>query len=270
MKLTAKDLAMAPFPELPARVSQRLSSSRTHAVSPKTFSELKPWANFLADARQLSATLDAQIAEYADPMECLGPLEPCSDEVGVRGALEHLLFPSIKKLVVGLGCPLRDLSGGSGRSYSYTDLVILDASVPQPQGNRKELSNRVYGNGEAKGPWQWSMPLSQELDEALAECRDPKKFVEPIQQLYGDMVLDETRYGFITNYNQTVFFRRAAQVEDKTLEFSPVILIGKAPIQAYLYVLVQAHSDAGAKVQLQRRSVPITPAIGYNLRWVQK
>jgi hypothetical protein len=113
-------------------------------------------------------------------------------------------------------------------------------------------SNRVYGNGEAKGPWQWSMTPSQELDEVLGYCRDLKKFVEPIQQLYGDMVLDETRYGFITNYNQTVFFRRAAQVGDKTFEFSPVILIGEAPIQAYLYVLVQAHLDVGAKVHLQR------------------
>jgi hypothetical protein len=88
MKLTAKDLAMAPFPELPAQVSQRRSISRTYAVTPKTFSELKPWSNFLADARQLSATLDAQTAVKGVPMECLGPLEPCSDEVGVRGALE--------------------------------------------------------------------------------------------------------------------------------------------------------------------------------------
>jgi hypothetical protein len=63
-----------------------------------------------------------------------------------------MLFPSIKKLVVGLGYPLRYLSGGSGRSYSYTDLVILDASVPQPGGDRKELSKSVT-TSLSKSPW---------------------------------------------------------------------------------------------------------------------
>jgi hypothetical protein len=136
--------------------------------------------------------------------------------------------------------------------------------------DKRELSKRVYGNGEAKAPWQWLMPSCQQLDEALASCKNPEQFVEPIQQLYGDMVLDESRYGFITNYNQTIFFRRAIHIADKTLEFSPVILIEEAPIQAYLYVLVQAHLHSGAKLHLQWQSVPISPTSGYNLRWVQK
>jgi hypothetical protein len=51
VKLSARELATSPFPELPIRLSQRLSSTMTQAVTPKTFSDLKQWPNFLRDAR---------------------------------------------------------------------------------------------------------------------------------------------------------------------------------------------------------------------------
>jgi hypothetical protein len=61
------------------------------------------WPDFLADARQYSAALDGQTKQYAISIECFGPLDPCYNEMGVRGVVENLLFPSIKKLVIGLG-----------------------------------------------------------------------------------------------------------------------------------------------------------------------
>ena len=98
----------------------------------------------------------------------------------------------------------------------------MDMSIPQAVGDKRKLSDWVFENGEAKGPWEWLLQTSQQLDEAIASAPIPQKFIESIQQLYGDMILDESRYGFISNYNQTVFFRRARVVTDKTLEFSPV------------------------------------------------
>jgi hypothetical protein len=167
-------------------------------------------------------------------------------------------------MAIQLDIPFRYRSGGSGRSYSHSDLVILDTSVPQGNGEKRELSARVYGNGEAKGPWQWVVPASEQLDVALVGSKNPK-FVEPIQQMYGDMILDESRYGFLTNYNQSVFFRREAVVGNKGLEFSPVISIQDAPVEAFLFVLVQAYQDRAIKYVLGRRLVPVTPAGGYNL-----
>jgi hypothetical protein len=83
MALTAKELAMALFPKLPSGLSQCRSSSRTQPVTPRTFSDVRLWPNFLVDAKQFSATLDGQTKQYAVPMECFGPLNPCTDEVSV-------------------------------------------------------------------------------------------------------------------------------------------------------------------------------------------
>ncbi|KAG0598088.1 hypothetical protein M758_12G044900 [Ceratodon purpureus] len=167
----------------------------------------------------------------------LYPLAPCANEVGVRGALETLLFPAVEMLVAQLDIPFASRSDGSGRSYSYTDMVILDKSFPQGTGERMELSHRVYGNGEAKDPWQWE------------DAKKAAKTVETMQQLYMDMILDESKYGFISNYNQTIFFRRADDVKDKTLEFSPTIEMAHRAV----------------KHRLPRASVPFTLKWGYTL-----
>ena len=74
-------------------------------------------------------------------------------------------------------------------------------SIPQAMRDKRRLFEKVFGNGEAKGLWQWLLPTSQQLDEAIANSPKPHMFIELIQQLYGDMILDESRYGFISNYN---------------------------------------------------------------------
>lgn len=83
--------------------------------------------------------------------------------------------------------------------------------------------------------------------------------------MYGDMILDETKYGFISNYNHSVFFRKADNVQDKTLEFSPTILVGESPLTAFLFVLFRAHADRAVKKQLPRAAVPIAPVGVYPL-----
>ena len=221
--VTARQLAESRTPELPVRTSQRRSSTRTDLVSPRTFANLKEWANFKEDARAILPMLDNVRPLCMSPSD-LYPLAPCANEVGVRGALETLLFPAVEMLVAQLDIPFASRSDGSGRSYSYTDMVILDKSFPQGTGERMELSHKVYGNGEAKDPWQWEVQGGGNLLEVLQDAKKAAKTVETMQQLYMDMILDESKYGFISNYNQTIFFRRADDVKDKTLEFSPTIV----------------------------------------------
>ena len=91
------------------------------------------------------------------------------------------------------------------------------------------VKQRVLGNGRFKGHIIY-------LRYCRIQRREQKK-IETMQQLYWDMVLDESKYGFISNYNQTIFFRRADNALDKTLEFSPTILLGESPLIAFLFVL---------------------------------
>ena len=104
MALTTRELAATAFPKLPLRFSQPRSNSRTEPVTPRTFSDLVAWPKFLVEARQHCARLDDQRKVHLNPMDCFGPLDVCRDEVGVRGALENLLFPTISKVVAELGC----------------------------------------------------------------------------------------------------------------------------------------------------------------------
>ena len=234
------------MPELPVRTSQRRSSTQTDPVSPRTSENLKEWPNFKEDVGAILLMLDNETPKYVSPTNFY-PLAPCADEVGVRGALETLLFPAVEMLAALLHIPFAFRSGGSGRSYSYTDMVIFDLSAPQDVGEQMELSHRVYGNGEAKGPWQWEVQGAGNLLDVLQDKKKGAKTIEIVQQLYGDMVLDESKYGFISNYNQTIFFRRADNVLDKTLEFSPTILVGESPLIAFLFVLFRAHGERNLK-----------------------
>jgi hypothetical protein len=54
-------------------------------------------------------------------------------------------------------------------------------------------------------------------------------------------------------------------VSDKTLEFSPTILVGESPLLAFLFVLFRAHEDRGMKKLLPRVAVPITPRTRYQM-----
>jgi hypothetical protein len=53
--------------------------------------------------------------------------------------------------------------------------------------------------------------------------------------------------GFISNFNQSIFFRRADNVLEKTLEFSPTILVGESQLIAILFVLFRAHGNSALK-----------------------
>ncbi|EFJ19569.1 hypothetical protein SELMODRAFT_418936 [Selaginella moellendorffii] len=200
--------------------------------------------------------LDNQAHRNQDPALFIEPLDEPGDEVGIRVPLEGYIFPLTNKLAARLGLAFRYKHNGSGRGFSFSDLLILDSSQGQPAGARKMLSQRVFGNGGAKGV---SLAGYTSLDELLRD--DSVKQV--IQQLYGDMILDETKYGFITEYNSTVFFRRV--VGTQTLECSPVVRVNEAPIEKFLFVLHQAEMDKNMKPDFSRTVVKDTSPGDYHV-----
>ncbi|KAI5055998.1 hypothetical protein GOP47_0029519 [Adiantum capillus-veneris] len=266
-RLTDRQLAQAELPVLPGRLSQRRSSSRTVPTAPRSFSSLEEWPNFLQDARMLSNTLDDTAPSHLNVMDVFAdaPLESAADEIGVRVAIESVMFPRINKLAAKFNIPWRYVQGGSGRSLSYTDIVIM-SDDPQPTGNRRELSRRIFGNGEVKGPWQWEILRDVTYAARLIDKKKGQAMKEVLQQLFGDMVLDETKYGFITNYNSTVFFRRT---DLKSLQFSPVVAVEDAPLEKFFLVISLAYRDRLEKHALSRVTVPDTPPQGYKIAVAQ-
>lgn len=259
--MTDKELARSPLPHLPQRLSQRQSSGRTQAVNARTFKELREWPNFLARASDLSSGLDDVQKRNVNLMSVWrAGLQSASDECAIRGCLEQILFPQVNDLAKKLGFTLEYMSGGSGRAFSFTDMVIIDITQSQDLRN---LSARVYGNGEGKGHWQWEV-LARSFEEALNSPLERKKCIEVLQQLYGDMVNDESIVGFISNYSQSVFFYRD-DAASKSLFLSPIVKIDDAPLEKFLYVLEFAEQRKHLKPSMSRVLVTETPTQGYTL-----
>lgn len=264
--LTDRKLARCAFPELPQRLSQRRSKSRTQPVNPRTFEVLEEWPNFSSQVATVSNQLDNIIPCKPDPALMWSEgLDAASDEIAVRGTLEQILFPQINYLARKLGITLRYKSGGSGRSFSFTDMVVLDISQGQQLNN---LSARVFGNGEAKGNWQWELGLLSFVQALNSSDTKQKICIEVLQQLFGDMILDESVVGFISNYNETVFFYRESG-RSKKLYYSPVVKITDAPVEKFLFVLEFVEQRKHLKPLLCRTLVKETPRNGYSLQLPQ-
>lgn len=263
--LTDRELSQCPFPHLPARLSQRRSKSRTQHVAPRTFEGVESWPGFMDGVAGIARRLDNNVASNGNPWKFWrNGLQPAADEIAVRGALEQVLFPQINDLALKLGMDFIYDSGGSGRSFSYTDLVIIDKSQSQSSTAPLDLSHRVYGNGEAKGPWQWDLG-NDSFEEALnRDTKKQKMCTDVLQQLFGDMVLDETMVGYISNYNQTVFFKRL-DGRSKSLQFSPVVKVDDAPVEKFLFVLDFVEQNKHLKPLFSRTIVKDTPPGGYTI-----
>ena len=171
-----------PLPQLTARLSPRSSHSQTRPRYARTFSDVLLWDSFSQGASQLLLSLDDQAARHSIPsISCESPLSPlkqASDEAEVRAHVTNLTH-SVNEIAARIGIPAECVGGGSGRSSSFTDLVVRQtglASDPQ------HLSAIIWGVGEVKGDWQLSIKRGLELFDAVRSETELGDFLPGLQQ----------------------------------------------------------------------------------------
>ena len=138
--------------------------------APQTFSDILSWPKFASEACQLEDSLDDAIHQYALPnvtMQAATGISSAADESEVRGAIMSFLY-SINEAanLLGSGREL-PLGGGSGRSSSFTDLIVRRTGQPT---SPSQLSLLNLGAGEVKRIWQLSLQPGETLEVVL---RDP-------------------------------------------------------------------------------------------------
>ena len=92
------------------------------------------------------------------------------------------MLDSVNDTAERLEIPVQCTGGGSGRSMSFTDLVVRPTGA---QSNLADLSSQILGTGEVKGDWQFSLKRGERLEDAL---HDPKRIggiVQAVQQVYA-------------------------------------------------------------------------------------
>ena len=167
---TLKTMISLPLPLLEARLSPRSSKSKTTPSASRTFLDICTWPELRSEARQLEENLDDTKHAYQNisfTYTGLGISSP-ADECEVRGALVavmHGINDAAKILGIGAEC----VGGGSGRSLSFTDLVVRKRGQVS---NPEHLSALILGAGEVKGAWQLELQRGEKLEDML---RDPKR-----------------------------------------------------------------------------------------------
>ncbi|DBB14137.1 TPA: hypothetical protein ACH3X3_001089 [Trebouxia sp. C0006] len=158
--LTLKQVVSSPLQQLHARLSPRRSTSKTIPSAPRTFSDILSWPEFVSEACQLEGSLDDAIHQYALPTVTM------QAATGISSAADES---------EGLEC----VGGGSGRSSSFTDLVVRRTGQPT---SPSQLSLLILGAGEVKGISQLSLQPGETLEVVL---RDPTRidaFLLALQQ----------------------------------------------------------------------------------------
>lgn len=149
-------MVSSPLQQLHAGLSPRRSTFKTIPSAPRTFSDILSWPEFVSEACQLEDSLDDAIHQYALPtvtMQAATGISSAADESEVRGAIMLFLYSTneaAKLLGIGVEC----VGGGSGRSSSFTDLVVRRTGQPT---SPSQLSLLILGPGEVKGIWQLSL-----------------------------------------------------------------------------------------------------------------
>ena len=151
--------------------------------NPRTFSDLEAWPEMRTEARQLEDGLENTQLEYRYTN---GPkigssigLPPAADAAEVRGCFMNVMY-ELNQWAADLGLDVECVGGGSGRSVSFTDVVLR---LRQRQhSDPKHVSCSILGVGEIKGSWEFQLQRGEKLEILLQDPERIDEFILALQQ----------------------------------------------------------------------------------------
>ena len=179
-----REAAAQPLPLLERRLSPRKSRSKTPPRLPRTFSDILPWQDFRERSRDLFNHLDNTAHIYPKTESRIlpgGSVLSAAHECEVRGRVV-IMLDSVNDIAERLNIPVQCTGGGSGRSMSFTDLVVRPTGA---QSNLADLSSQILGTVEVKGDWQFSLKRGERLEDALHDPKRIEGIVQAVQQVYA-------------------------------------------------------------------------------------
>mmetsp|Transcript_18958 Transcript_18958/g.32410 ORF Transcript_18958/g.32410 Transcript_18958/m.32410 type:complete len:568 (+) Transcript_18958:106-1809(+) len=207
-RVTASQLMHLVFQRMPLRDTPRKTSSKTFGVNARTFGKLIVW-----ELEQDLLDLDQMVKQLPGLFDAptTGITAAASQESDVQGPfLDRMLHWSVNKIAKALNFPAEYKSGGNQRGVSRTDLVM---AMSKQQG-------KVIACIEVKGDWQFKLAPGESLIEVFQDTARFQTVQPALQQLWGDMVLEEVPVGILTNYNSTVLVARLPDSKSRDLMVS--------------------------------------------------
>lgn len=258
------------------------SVAATYLMAPL---KLSLWTDFQENVRNSTAKFPN--IELDDPFVPIEGL-PCSGEAGIHAYGDYTLFKAIRILMKCLKQHSTEEKFKDLLSFFSSDLIINDGFFSCSEGggligdpdriwipSGYELAKLIV---EFKTPWELGdvenliseyQDECKQLEQKRATCKG--KFMQAVEQTYIYMTINRHRYGCLSTFNQTWFFKR---VEDPTdpqtslLHISPAISCSsKEPYtltSAWIYLLLTIEKDAGWLDSSPRSSVVAKPYFALN------
>ncbi|KAI8908092.1 hypothetical protein DFJ77DRAFT_433991 [Powellomyces hirtus] len=242
----------------PLEYDKHLTSTTTTTPRyPRTdLNTLASWQTFSADVATAKETWGvAQVPATA----ALGPFdpEPVTGEECVRLAIRTTVHKSLLKCLAPLyDSPAFAIIGGNKHAIGLPDYVYRSGPSTKPK-----LVIEVKTD--------WAFPQTAPiLTEWPSVRNNPRaKLTRVVHQLYGYMTFNHLRYGILTNYVQTWFFRRV-DAGGGRLEVTDAFPYTntKALLEAYLTVVVLAEhnwfyaSPTSSSAPTRRTTIPPIPS----------
>jgi len=180
--LTLREAVALPLPLLEERLSPRASPSKTQQELPRTFGDILPWTRFLEGSRELFNSLD-DIEHIGHQLSCI--VKPSSRYSSAASKIKVMscvfsLLENVSEIADILKIPVECCGGGSGRSMSFTDLVVRPAGACSDPAH---VSSQILGTGEVKGDWDFSLKRGERLEDALHDPDRIGGIVQAVQQV---------------------------------------------------------------------------------------
>jgi len=194
-----------PIPDI-RRSAKRSSSSSTNPSKPRTdLNRIENWERFERDiidsfysavnpAKIMPARLDVLPVPEVD-------VTPCSSEKAVEKHAHKFVYDHVRNALRELG---------------IVDGYFADSAGSEICGD-PDISFLVIDEKPSKPllVCEWKTPWAVALDDIMKSYRQSVNVQNAVNQLYGYMTFNYTRYGILSNWTHTWFFRRGRPNDDQ-------------------------------------------------------
>jgi len=194
-----------PIPDI-RRSSKRSSSSTSNPSKPRTdLNRLERWERFehdMIDSFYFTINCGKIMPDDFDVLPVPADVRPCASE----RAVERHAYNFVYKHVMHSLCELDVVDGD----------FLESSGIPQICGD-PDFSFLPVKDNPSKPllVCEWKTPWAIALDEIMESYRNSDKVQNAINQLYGYMTFNYTRYGVLSNWAHTWFFRRGRPNDDQ-------------------------------------------------------
>ncbi|KAI8817478.1 uncharacterized protein EV422DRAFT_226305 [Fimicolochytrium jonesii] len=221
-----------PLPRLIRREHHSGDSTTTPAWPRTDLNELVIWSSFDDEIRRTQTTLQAIFIAPNFALD-IPTIRKVGDETHVQGVIENTILSVVENVAREIVSEPDFSCSIAGVPGLLLDPDFIFASQATPKAKLV---------GEVKTPWAFG--ASRNLVQDWHDSRGTRnKTVRAIEQVYGYLTFNNLRYGVLTTYETTWFFKRTCSPQGGRLEVTAPFRYESTPQLIFAYTTIVRLAD---------------------------